>query len=107
MSKNDATDYQTGDTLNFDWAIGKHLGAAGEWEIGIAGNAVQQIGADRGTGAKLGPLKAESYGLGPAVNYGTKFGDTPVSFAAKWEHDFDAHDTFKGDLAMVSATAAF
>lgn len=107
MSENSATDYQSGDILNLDWAIGKHFGPAGQWEIGVVGNAQQQIGADRGNGAKLGPLKAESWGLGPGVNYGTKFGSVPVSFGVKWEHDFDAHDTFKGDVVTASLTAVF
>jgi hypothetical protein len=107
MTKNDATDYQTGDTMNLDWAIGKHFGAAEEWEAGIVGNVVQQIGADRGNGAKLGPLKAEGIGIGPGINYGTKFGNTPVNFSAKWEHDIDAHDTFEGDVVSASVTVAF
>jgi hypothetical protein len=104
---NDATDYQSGDLLHLDWAIGKHLGTALEWEVGVAGNLVEQITGDSGSGAKLGPLKAESFGLGPAINYSTTWGKTPIVLGAKWEHDLEAHNTFKGDLATFSVTVVF
>jgi hypothetical protein len=68
---------------------------------------IQQVGADRGSGAKLGPFKAQSYSIGPALNYGTQIGKTPLSLSAKWEHDFDTRNTFRGDVAMFSVTAVF
>jgi hypothetical protein len=30
-----------------------------------------------------------------------------MTFAAKWEHDVDTTNTFKGDVVTVAATAAF
>jgi hypothetical protein len=107
MTKNEATEYQSGDILHLDWSAGKHFGAEGQWEVGVAGNIVQQISADGGTGAVLGPLKAESIGLGPSVSYSTKIGETPLSLSAKWEHDIDSHATIGGDVVDVSATVAF
>lgn len=101
---NDDTDYQSGDLLHLDWALGKHFGA---WEVGVAGNVMEQVGADRGSGAHLGALKAESFGLGPAISYGMKAGNTPVSLSAKWEHDVDSNRTFGGDLYTINATVAF
>jgi len=105
MTKNDATDYQSGDILQLDWAIGEHFGEKGAWEAGIAGNLVEQIGADSGSGAQLGPFKAESFGLGPAVSYQTVLGHVPVNFGVRWEHDLTHHNTFDGDVVSVSATA--
>lgn len=107
LTENSATQYQSGDMINLDWAIGKHFGAKGEWEAGIAGNLVQQVSGDSGPGARLGPFKASSYGLGPAISYSTMLGSFPASFSARWEHDIDATNTFKGDLAIVSATVKF
>jgi len=107
QSNNDATDYQSGDILHVDWAIGKRFGEGLAWEAGIQGNIVEQIGADRGSGAKLGPFKEQAFGIGPALGYSTKFGSTPVSFSAKWEHDFDTRNTFKGDVVSVNATVSF
>jgi len=105
MTRNDATDYQSGDLLHFDWAIGNHV--TPNWEIGLAANLVQQLSADSGSGARLGAFKAQSFGLGPAVNYSGKVGNSPVSFTAKWEHDVTHTNTFGGDLVTVSATVVF
>jgi hypothetical protein len=107
MTNNGATDYQSGDILHFDWAIGEHFGEKGAWEAGIAGNLVQQIGADSGSGARLGPFKAQSFGLGPSLSYQTALGHVPISLSARWEHDLTHHDTFDGNVVSVSATAVF
>jgi hypothetical protein len=107
QTNNDATDYQSGDLLHFDWGIGLHLGAKQEWEAGIVGNLVEQINGDSGSGAVLGPLEAESAGIGPALTYNTVLGATPASFSLKWESDFVAHKTFGGDVVSVSATFVF
>jgi len=107
LTENHATQYQSGDAINLDWAIGKHFGAKSEWEAGIAGNLVQQVSDDSGPGAKLGPFKAASYGIGPAISYSTLLGGFATSFSARWEHDIDASNTFKGDIAVVSATVKF
>ena len=107
QGNNSATDYQSGDLIQLDWAVGMHFGEKEAWEAGVTGNVVQQIGADSGSGAKLGPFKAQSFGLGPSISYTGAIGSTPVSFSAKWEHDLDTHNTFKGDVATVSLTAVF
>lgn len=106
MTEDTTTNYQSGDLLHLDWAFGKHFGG-GQWEAGVVGNVVQQVGSDGGSGAKLGPFKAESLGIGPGINYSTKLGSTPASFAARWERDFDAHNTFRGDVVVASATFVF
>ena len=104
QTNNNATDYQSGDILQLDWAIGEHFGNALEWEAGIAGNVVAQVTGDSGSGAKLGSFKETSVGLGPAVNYSTKLGSNDLVLGAKWEHDFDTRNTFKGDVVTVSAS---
>jgi hypothetical protein len=105
MTNNTATNYQSGDIVHLDWAIGEHFGEKGAWEAGIAGNVVEQISGDSGSGAQLGPFKAESFGLGPAISYQTVLGHVPLSLAARWEHDLTHHNTFDGDVVSLSATA--
>jgi len=107
MSNNRATDYHSGDIVQLDWAAGKHFGEGGAWEAGIGGNVVQQVAGDTGNGAKLGPFKEESVGLGPAVSYNTKLGALPVIVSTKWEHDLVTHNTFKGNVVTASATVVF
>lgn len=104
---NGATQYQSGDIVHLDWGAGWHFGAHQAWEVGIQGNVVEQIAGDSGSGATLGPLKAESAGIGPAISYGTLVGTIPMSFSAKWEADFQHRATFGGDVILISATAKF
>jgi hypothetical protein len=104
MTENATTNYQSGDLLHLDWALGRRFGA---WEAGVNGNIVEQVGADSGSGARLGPFKAESLGIGPGVSYATALGSTPANLAVRWERDFDAHNTFRGDVVVASATFVF
>lgn len=107
QSNNNATDYQSGDLIQLDWALGKHFGTALEWEAGVAGNLVEQITGDTGSGAKLGPFEASSFGIGPALSYNTKFYGVPANLGAKWEHDVYAHNTFKGDVLNFTVGVTF
>jgi hypothetical protein len=102
--ENDATDYQSGTVFQADWAIGKHLGA---WVIGVAGNVVQQITDDSGTGAKLGGFRMQSFGIGPAINYTAMLGKAPLTFSAKWQPDVSATNTLKGDVVTASLAFVF
>jgi hypothetical protein len=107
MTRNDATDYQSGDILHFDWGAGLHFGNDKEYEIGINGSVMDQLGNDSGKGAVLGPFKAQSFGIGPAVSWRTNAGAVPFSFAAKWETDVSSHNALHGDVFMLSVTAIF
>ena len=103
-AENEATHYRSGDMLQLDWAAGKHFGAGGAWEGGIAGNVVYQVSGDSGAGARLGAFEERSVGIGPAISYATKLGAVPVSLSAKWERDVFTQNTFGGDVVTASAT---
>ncbi len=107
MTRNQATDYQSGDILHFDWGTGLHFGARQEWEIGVTGSVMDQLGNDSGRGAVLGPFKAQSFGVGPAITWHTQAGHVPFSFTGKWESDFSSRNAMGGDVFMISATAQF
>ena len=102
--ENEATDYQSGVVAQLDWAIGKQFG---EWEIGIAGNIVKQITGDSGSGARLGGFRMESFGIGPAINYTTMIGTTPMTLSAQWQPDISATNTLKGDVITASLAFVF
>ena len=38
----------------------------------------------------------ESFGIGPAVNNTTMTGTAPMTFSARWQPDFSATNTLKG-----------
>ncbi len=98
-TRNNATDYQSGDDFDLDWAVGKQFTRA--WNVGLVGYEMQQVTGDSGSGAVLGANEASVWALGPAVSYGTLVGHTPVSFLAKWTHEMQATRTFKGDTVTV------
>jgi hypothetical protein len=102
--ENEATDYQSGVVFHMDWAIGKHFGA---WEIGVAGNVVEQITDDSGSGAQLGAFRMESFGIGPAVSYTAMVRTSPLTFSAKWIPDISATNTFEGDVITASLVFVF
>jgi hypothetical protein len=102
--ENDATDYQSGVVFQLDWAIGKHFGA---WEIGVAGNVVEQITDDSGAGARLGAFRMESFGIGPAINYTAMLGQAPLTISAKWQPDISTTNTFEGDVITASLVFVF
>src|SRR3569833_1461920 len=64
MTRNHATDYQSGDILHFDWGTGLHFGNDKVYEIGINGSVMGQIGGDSGKGAVLGPFLVFCFGFG-------------------------------------------
>jgi hypothetical protein len=105
MTRNDATDYQSGDILHFDWGTGLHFGAKQEWELGVNGSVMDQLSGDSGRGTVLGPFKAQSFGVGPAITWHTNWENVPFSFTGKWERDFSSRDTIGGDVFMITATA--
>ena len=60
---NPATDYKNGEAFIWDWAVGKKF--SNGLQMGVAGFAYQQLTADSGSGARLGPFKGRVFGIGP------------------------------------------
>ena len=106
MTENTATQYQSGDILHLEFSSGYHFtGLGGAWEAGVAGNVMDQVAPDSGAGAKLGPLEAKAFGIGPIVTYSSKLNGVPVAFSARWQHDVSATKTLGGNIVYVTATA--
>lgn len=99
---NDITHYHSGNEAHLELAVGKRLSP--HWVVGLAGYAYQQVTADTGRGASLGSLEGRVLGAGPAVNYGTRWGDHALSIGLRYYKEFDAKDHFHGDVAIASAT---
>jgi hypothetical protein len=102
---NDITHYRSGNEAHLELAVGQHLSP--HWEVGLAGYAYRQVSGDSGTGALLGTMKGRVYGVGPAVNYGTRVGQHVVAFTARYYKEFGAEHHFEGDLVLASATIRF
>jgi hypothetical protein len=94
-TKNDDTHYQTGQEVHLDVVANQFLSET--FAVGVHGFYLKQITGDSGSGAILGDFKAEALGVGPAVMWGTKFGDQDVTFIAKWLAEVDVENRLEGD----------
>lgn len=103
--ENPATEYETGNILNLEGAITQTFGAFGG---GAVAYAMIQTTPDSGEGARLGAFQSQVYGIGPILTY-TLGGDTPtpLTFIAKWYHEFGAVNTFEGDTVDVAGSFKF
>ena len=59
--------YQNGVDFHLDW--GASLFISKNVQIGVAGYFFQQLTADTGPGAKLGPFKGQTIGIGPQIGF--------------------------------------
>ncbi len=98
--ENPATDYETGEILNLDGAITKNFGALG---VGAVAYAMIQTTPDSGAGARLGAFKSRVYGAGPIVTYSMG----GLTLLAKWYTEFDAENTFEGNVVDAAASFKF
>jgi hypothetical protein len=103
--ENEATEYKTGTEFHFEWAIGRELTKG--LMLGIAGYDYRQVTGDSGPGAVLGPFKSRVDAIGPALNYTTMVGKTPVIFDLRHYEEFNAKARFEGNQTIGSLTVRF
>jgi hypothetical protein len=99
-SKNDDTDYQTGNELHFDVMLNQFLSET--FALGLHGYYYRQVTGDSGSGALLVDFKGESYGIGPSFLWVPAFGGGRFSVSATWLHDLDASNRLESDYAVVT-----
>ena len=99
-TKNDDTDYQTGQELHLDLALNQFL--SDTFAVGLQGFYLKQVSGDSGDGAYLGDFKAEAAGIGPALMWSRNIGKQNVTFIAKWLHEFHAKNRIEGDHFFLS-----
>jgi hypothetical protein len=103
--ENPATNYETGDIVNVEGTITKNFGALG---AGVASYGMIQVTGDSGQGARLGSFESRVYGVGPIVSYTLGTGTpSPLTLLAKWYTEFDAKNTFEGNVVDVAASFKF
>ena len=108
-TKNDKTDYQSGDVFHLDATVAQHL-PLGKGFIGVGANAFyyQQITGDSGTGAKLGGFEGQSYGVGPVISYVTKVGGkTDLVAELKWLPELGVEKRLQGDTIWFKLALVF
>jgi hypothetical protein len=105
-TKNNATDYRTGDEFHLDVTVAEHLpiGHAGFVGAGASAWYYQQITGDGGAGATLGSFEGNTCGVGPAVSYFIRpVKEVQLVAEAKWLPDLHVENRIRGDLVWLKA----
>lgn len=107
-TRNDATDYQTGDQFHLDATVAEHLPLFGGF-IGVGANAFyyRQITADSGSGARLGSFEGSTVGIGPVVSYTTKVCNREVVAEVKWLRELDTAKRLSGEYVWFKLALVF
>lgn len=103
--ENTATHYRSGDVLNLNLTVGRRI--ASGVTLGLTGYIVEQTTDDGGSGDTIGSRRAQVFGLGPAIRFRMKSGETPVAIVAKYYREFSARNTTEGDAASLLVRVKF
>ncbi len=108
-TRNEATDYQSGDVLHLDATVAQHL-PLGSGVVGVGANALyyRQVGGDGGLGARLGGFEGETLGVGPVLSYTRKVGEkTDLVAEFKWLPELDVEHRTEGDTIWFKLALVF
>jgi hypothetical protein len=98
--QNPDTNYTTGTEFHLEGATMLHLSHT--FSFGLNGYYYQQLTGDSGSGAVLGDFKGRVIGIGPAVDFTMKIGQTPVLTSLRYFHEFDVENRMAGDAAFLN-----
>ncbi|QUN06986.1 transporter [Shewanella yunxiaonensis] len=90
-TKNDDTDYKSGNEFHIDYAAGYHYK---QWTFGLSGYYYTQVTADSGSGATNGDYKGKVNGIGPSIKYD---GSSGMSIELKYQNEFGAENKTEGE----------
>lgn len=99
---NPATDYKTGNEFHLEWAATKYL--TKEFTIGLVGYYYQQLTADSGSGARLGPFEGQVVALGGSIGYTFEIGKIPLSTRIKVYREFSAVNRMEGTAGFFTVS---
>jgi hypothetical protein len=92
--KNTDTDYRNGVDWHLDWGASQWLSK--QFFFGATGYFYDQLSADSGSLAILGPFKSRVIGVGPQLGYLLPVGDMQGFLGLKGYYEFDSHDRPSG-----------
>lgn len=107
-TENYATNYLSGTQFHVDGTLAQHLpllkGLAG---LGVNAYYYQQITDDGGIGAKLGPFRGTTTGLGPVVSYDKKFKSVEILGDLKWLNEVYTKNRLQGNIVWLKVVFKF
>lgn len=98
--KNDDTDYKSGNAVHGDFAVTYSL--TKELTVGAQVSHYQQVTADSGAGASLGPYKGRTTAIGGSIGYTFVVAGTPVSTRLKILREVSVENRPQGTIGLVS-----
>lgn len=103
--ENNATAYESGTDLHFEWAIGREI--AKGLVVGVVGYDYRQLTGDSGPGAALGSFKGNVDAIGAGLSYTTLIGKTPFVLNLRHYEEFNTENRFDGHMTIFSGTVRF
>jgi len=101
-TKNNDTDYLSGQEFHFDYTVGYHFG---NWSVGLGGYYYKQVTDDTQYGNTVGPdgFKGQVFAIGPQVKYDYK----NMSFILKYQKEMAVENKPEGDKFWFKFVYAF
>jgi hypothetical protein len=109
-TENNATQYRNGDIVHLEGVVQQYLPLGSKTTllaIGVNGFFYQQVTGDSGSGARLGPFKSRTAGVGPILTFVNIRGKSALSVQLKWLPELDTKKRLRGDWFWISAGYKF
>ncbi|CAM5479838.1 Protein involved in meta-pathway of phenol degradation OS=Afipia felis OX=1035 GN=BN961_01748 PE=4 SV=1 [Afipia felis] len=94
---NDATQYRTGTQFHYEGGVIWHM--PNNFAFGVVGYYLDQLSADSGPGAVLGPFKSRAAAIGGYAGYTFKAGELPVTTSIKVFQEFNVRNRLENGVA--------
>jgi hypothetical protein len=104
-TENPADHYYSGQEFHADFTLVQHF--TNRFVFGLSGYAFQQITADSGSGAILGPFKGRVIALGPIVGRTIAINEVPVHLALKYDVEFAEQNRSSGNELWFTASVQY
>ena len=117
-TKNQATDYKTGNEFHVDYTLAQYLSE--HFGLGIVGYYYKQITNDenptldqineinKSMGLSTpGGYKSKGAAVGPAIMWTPNIGGKDVNLIAKWLHEYSMENRLEGEWVWLSAVVKF
>ena len=117
-TKNQATDYHSGDEFHVDYTLAQYLSK--ELGFALVGYYYQQMtddesplldeinAANKAIGlSQPGGFKSKGAAVGPAIMFAPKIGGKEVNLIAKWLHEYYSRNRLEGEWIWLAAVLKF
>jgi hypothetical protein len=96
-TKNNHTNYQSGDEFHMDFLVGKNIG---KFNVGVSGYYLKQLTDDKQAGVKVGTdgNRGQVLAFGPSVKYEIQGGTFLIG---QWQNETNVKNRFGGSKVWL------